>query len=101
MPEMTAALLTPEEAADMLRISPRTLRRMRGEGGPAFVTVTSRTIRYRIEDITKYLETRKSECHFELRKRKFINTISLSGVVDFGEVSKRKTSTKQKFEKRN
>jgi len=53
-------LLTPEETADLLRISTEGLRRMRDEKrGPIWTTVESR-YRYRLSDIEAYIEARMS-----------------------------------------
>lgn len=49
-------LLTPEEAAAFLRISPVTLRKMRGKGtGPASCRLGHRTVRYPREGLLKWL----------------------------------------------
>src|SRR5262245_5060523 len=48
------ALLTPDEAAAVLRVSARTLDDWRqAGGGPAFVRV-GRLVRYRVEDVESY-----------------------------------------------
>jgi len=49
-------LLTPAEAADVLGLSPRTLETHRQRGkGPPYVRVTARTIRYRSEDVERFI----------------------------------------------
>lgn len=52
-------LMTEEQAAEYLGLTPRFLqaRRYRG-GGPRFVRVGSRTVRYRPEDLRKWVEER-------------------------------------------
>jgi len=51
-----AVLLTPDQAADMLGVTPRVLERWRGCGdGPVFVRLTRKTIRYRIENIEAFI----------------------------------------------
>jgi hypothetical protein len=51
-------LLTQREAASVLRLSERTLERMRVAGnGPRFVRC-NRTIRYRLQDIETFVEVR-------------------------------------------
>jgi predicted DNA-binding transcriptional regulator AlpA len=52
-------LLTKDEAAEFLRISPRSLRRLRSDGtGPRAVQVTSRREFYRREDLEEWLRER-------------------------------------------
>lgn len=52
-------LLTKDEAAEFLRISPRSLRRLRSDGtGPKAVQVTSRREFYRREDLEEWLRER-------------------------------------------
>jgi excisionase family DNA binding protein len=49
------SLLTTKEAADFLKLSPRTLEKYRVLGrGPAFVTL-GRARRYRIEDLERWV----------------------------------------------
>ena len=53
------ALLREAEAAEMLRISPRTLQRLRYEGGgPVFIKVGEARVVYRQRDIEAWLEGR-------------------------------------------
>lgn len=58
-PDVADELLTPEEAAGMLRIpSHRTMERWRAEGtGPAFVKV-GRRVAYRRQDLHTWLDQR-------------------------------------------
>lgn len=50
-------LLTTAEAADQLRISPDTLKYWRRmKQGPTYVRVGSRRIRYRPEDLARFLD---------------------------------------------
>ena len=53
------ALLSTEQAARHLALSPRTLEalRLRG-GGPAYVALDRRAIRYRIEDLESWIASR-------------------------------------------
>ena len=54
MSEYWSRLLTTKEAADELRMSPRTLERMRLDGdGPKFVKAR-RSVRYRMVDIERW-----------------------------------------------
>jgi predicted DNA-binding transcriptional regulator AlpA len=51
-------MLTQREAAEVLRLSERTLERMRGAGnGPRFVRC-NRSVRYRLADIEAFVEAR-------------------------------------------
>ena len=51
------ALLTENQAADFLQFTPRALQawRLRG-GGPKFVRISSRAIRYRRRDLIEWIE---------------------------------------------
>ncbi len=54
-----AGLLTPAEAAKRLGVDMRVLERWRGTGdGPAYVKFTSRTLRYRAEDLDAFVSGR-------------------------------------------
>lgn len=50
-------LITEHEAADILKVSVSTLRnwRYRGEG-PAFIKLGKRAIRYRVPDVSAFVE---------------------------------------------
>lgn len=52
-------LLTERQAATILGFSIRTLQawRVRG-GGPAFIRISARCVRYRIEDLQEWIEER-------------------------------------------
>ena len=57
MPERN--LLPPSEAADYLGISLSALNKGRCDGtGPAFVRISSRCIRYRIENLDRWIAER-------------------------------------------
>ncbi len=52
-------ILTTHEAARLLKISRKTLERMRVEGtGPAFCKA-GRSVRYRMQDLTAWLESHR------------------------------------------
>ncbi len=55
---MSALLLTEEEAAEQLRLCPRTLRRERQAGRIRYVALAGRRIAYRPEDCLAYIESR-------------------------------------------
>lgn len=51
-----AVLITPEQAADLLGVTPRALERWRASGdGPQFVRLSRSTIRYRVEDLEAFV----------------------------------------------
>ena len=56
---MTEHLLTQEEAAQLLSVKSRTLEgwRMRG-GGPKFVRLSARCVRYRPSDLQAWVQER-------------------------------------------
>lgn len=52
-------LLTEAEAAERLGFTPRFLQNRRAQGdGPRFVRVSSRAVRYRVEDLTAWAAER-------------------------------------------
>jgi hypothetical protein len=54
--ENNADLLTPAMAGDRLKVTAKVLERWRGTGeGPSFVRLTSKTIRYRADDIEAFV----------------------------------------------
>jgi len=88
---MTApVLLTPAEAAGILKVSTRTLRRLAGRGLTA-VHLTGGTTRYRLDDLTAFIE---GKCHTGPQIRASGTTTSRSKVVDFMDLVGRKTSRK-------
>jgi predicted DNA-binding transcriptional regulator AlpA len=53
-------LLTQREAADFLQLSVRTLERYRvSGGGPEYVQISRRCVRYRPEDLNAWVELRR------------------------------------------
>ena len=60
IPEHPDALLYTVEAALLLGLSPRTLEalRLRG-GGPVFIKVTPKAVRYRRRDLAAWLDARQ------------------------------------------
>lgn len=52
-------LLTELQAAEFLKFTPRALQawRIRG-GGPSFVKISSRAVRYRMKDLTKWIDSK-------------------------------------------
>ena len=60
LPEHPGALLYTVEAAFLLGLSPRTLEalRLRG-GGPPYIQVTPKAVRYRRRDLDAWLDARR------------------------------------------
>ena len=54
----SSPLLTPDEAAERLRVSERTLRDLKRRGLIRYVAITERRIAYRPEDCDEYIEAR-------------------------------------------
>jgi predicted site-specific integrase-resolvase len=51
-------LLTPVQAAERLGVSPQVLERWRGAGGgPVFVKLSGKFVRYRQQDLDAFVET--------------------------------------------
>ena len=54
------SLLTEKQAAEYLSFSPRALQGWRGRGGgPVFVRVSSKAVRYRLADLRRWVEERR------------------------------------------
>jgi|KBSSwiStaDraftv2_1062776.scaffolds.fasta_scaffold1070907_1 hypothetical protein len=51
-------LLTEEQAAEILHVSPRTLRDLRRHGAIRYVAITARKVGYRPEDCEEYVASR-------------------------------------------
>ncbi|MFN3314798.1 MAG: helix-turn-helix domain-containing protein [Hyphomonas sp.] len=92
---MQPVLWTPNEAAAYLKVSHKTLQRLRNRGLP-FVMLTSGTIRYRADDLTNYVEECTQQCHTVRKARASGTSTSRSGVVDFTAVAGRTTMKKQR-----
>lgn len=63
-------LLTPEEASELLGMSPRTMKKWRTEGGnqgPQFVRVSHRCVRYKVSVLRSWQDARlrSSTAHVE------------------------------------
>lgn len=60
MNEQAKPMLNDVEAAALLGVAPATLNRWRAERiGPAFVRLSGRCVRYRREDVERYIESRR------------------------------------------
>jgi excisionase family DNA binding protein len=55
---MAEPLLTPEQAAERLRVSTKTLRQLRQRGLIRYVAVTQRKLLYRPEDCDAFVQSR-------------------------------------------
>lgn len=52
-------LLTPQDTADLLGVSPATLARWRSEGGHLkFVRLGHKTVKYRYSDVAEFIEAK-------------------------------------------
>lgn len=59
-PTPTPLLMTEQEAAKLLGLSPRTLQKWRITGnGPVFVRASARAIRYQRPDLERWVEDRR------------------------------------------
>jgi len=57
--EWGGPLLTSREAAEFLRLEPRTLESWRGRGiGPKFLRYSARCVRYRLKDLQDWVDSR-------------------------------------------
>lgn len=64
------ALLTTQQAADVLLLAPSSLQRMRTEGtGPTYVKVGKRRVGYRHADLTKWIDDRVAHSTSDARIR--------------------------------
>lgn len=55
-PATNGRLLDPEDVANILNMSPRTLERWRAQGrGPHFVRLSGRRVRYRNADVQRWI----------------------------------------------
>lgn len=60
IPSDSTALLFTAEAAYILGLSPRTLEAMRLKGGgPPYIAVTSKAVRYRRGDLEDWIDSRR------------------------------------------
>lgn len=60
IPEYPAALLVTAEAVFVLALSPRTLEALRLKGGgPPYIALTPRAVRYRRADLDAWIDARK------------------------------------------
>lgn len=58
-PDLPAPLLTETQAAEILQLTPRALQAWRYQGrGPRFVKISARAVRYRLDDLEEWIETR-------------------------------------------
>ena len=65
----TSPLLTPDQVADMLGITTKTLQKWRLDGGgPPAVFLTARTVRYRQADVDSWIESHPPAYKYESEK---------------------------------
>jgi len=66
-PDSQEALMTEQQAAAFLNVNPRTLQKWRVEGGgPRFVRMSRRCIRYWPKDIREWAQNRRKSSTSEL-----------------------------------
>jgi predicted DNA-binding transcriptional regulator AlpA len=54
-------LMTAPEAADILKVTPKTLKHWRAKGiGPKFLRINSRNVRYEMSDIEAWVDSQKN-----------------------------------------
>ncbi|WP_083803430.1 helix-turn-helix domain-containing protein [Sagittula stellata] len=98
-PRQLARLLTSDEAAEYLRVSTKTLRKLRRSGLP-FAEISPGCHRYREDDLAAYVAAKviseTPPCRTAPKARASGTTTSRSGVVDFTEVVALKTSKRRK-----
>ena len=59
---MAGALMSEKQAADFLQLTPRALQAWRTKGGgPAYLRIGHRTVRYAPADLEAWVETRRFE----------------------------------------
>jgi predicted DNA-binding transcriptional regulator AlpA len=60
MSQLQEEILTPREAARLGRLKPNTFRKWRQLGiGPDYIRVSQRCVRYRREDVLRWMEQRR------------------------------------------
>ncbi|WP_406693342.1 helix-turn-helix domain-containing protein [Sphingomonas cannabina] len=79
---MLPALLTEDEAADALKLCPRTLRKQRQAGRLPYVLI-GRAIRYTLDDLTQFVESSRQCPSTEEKARHTGGSASRSTVSDF------------------
>ncbi|WP_367651976.1 helix-turn-helix domain-containing protein [Pseudorhodobacter sp.] len=84
-------LLTPVEAAALLQVSTKTLRRYH-DRGLAFVMPSPGTTRYRADDIADFIAKATITCRIAPKIRASGTSTSRSQVVDFMALAGRRTS---------
>lgn len=89
---MTMTLLTAAEAAALLHVSEKTLRRQH-RAGLSYVKLGRKTL-YRPDDLQDFIKA--NTCHFVPKTVATGTTTSRSGVVDFMDRVARKTSKPQR-----
>ncbi len=66
---MADRLLTEREAAERLGMSPRYMEARRQRvGGPPFIRISSRAIRYRTDDLDEWIASRRATSTAEYRE---------------------------------
>lgn len=83
-------LLTPQEAAERLRLSERTLRDLKRAGAIRYVALSPRRIAYRDDDLAEYIATRvqceeRPEAKARTKRRVSVRSGPTHNVVPFSQ----------------
>ncbi len=95
MGEPARQLLTEEEAAQCLRVCPRTLRKERQAGRLPYVLI-GRCVRYSPEDLESFIESARLCQSENERAPRSSGTPSAWAVVDFAAARENRLSAKQR-----
>jgi len=74
-----ARLLTASEVAKILGISKKTVNKLAREAKIGFVRVTERDRRFREEDVQKYIDTRSSCVHIDMKRAVSVSSAPRKG----------------------
>ena len=73
--EEKVAFLTSDEVARILRVDKRTLQNYRSEAKIPYYQINKRTIRYRTEDVIKFLQNSNCSSHVKDSYYKYLRNL--------------------------
>ncbi len=73
---MIDQLLTIEEVADLLKVNPRTVHRYANQGLLPCVRFTKKTVRFKREDVLRFIEIHHREGRFERTASRILSRIT-------------------------